>query len=49
MQENVETVVELCNGKWRAIWAGIIESEVLQSAAKIPRLELAVSTSNAIY
>ena len=41
------TVVQSCDGKRSASSAGIIESESFQSAAKIARFELDVSTSNA--
>ena len=46
MQENVASVVQPCNGKRSASSVGIIKSEGSQSAAKIVRLELDVSTSN---
>ena len=47
MQENMDTVVQPCDGKRRARSAGIIDSEGTQSAANIARYELDVSTSNA--
>ena len=46
MQENVDAVVQPCDGKWNANSAGIIESEGSQSAVKIARFELDVTTSN---
>ena len=47
MQENMDTVVQPCDGKRSASSAGIIDSEGTKSAAKIARFELDVSTSNA--
>ena len=47
MQENMDTVVQPCDGKRSASSAGIIDSEGTQSAAKIAIFELDVSTSNA--
>ena len=47
MQENMDTVVQPCDGKRSASSAGIIDSEGTKSAAKIARFQLDVSTSNA--
>ena len=46
MQENTDTVVQSCDGKRSASSSGIIHSEGTQSAAKIAKFELDVSTSN---
>ena len=43
----MDTVVQPCDGKRSASSAGIVDSEGTQSAAKIARFELDVSTSNA--
>ena len=47
MQENMDSVVQPCDGKRSASSADILDSEGTQSAAKIARFELDVSTSNA--
>ena len=39
MQENMDTVVQPCDGKWSASSVGITDSEDTQSAAKITRFE----------